>query len=442
MRFTKAIALLTAALLSFSLMAEEIDTEASSDDWGGDDWGDSAWGEETTSSPWSYAFHIDYGMGVFSSDREPIQESQSLNEARVFGELSRNFDTVTFKAKGYILEDRVLEKARWFTRELLVSFTPTASIDAKLGRQILTWGTGDLVFLNDLFPKDWQSFFSGRDLQYLKKPSDSIKVSYFNDLLNLDLVWTPVFTPDNYLTGERFAFYNPGAGMIISAPNVIVAETPEEDLSHGEWALRVFRRIGQVEFAFYGYSGYFKQPTGFDPVQGVAIFPELSSVGASARATLLGGIGHMEWATYESEEDKDGTNPMIANGQHRFLLGFEKEILPRFTVGLQYYLEMIRQHDELIANSFTPNVEPPEQRNTITTRLTYRAMQDKLTLSLFAFVSPNQDDSFLLPKVQYRVNDQWSWEVGANMFNGEKPYTFLGQFEPNSNVYGRVEMRF
>ncbi|MFW6031595.1 MAG: hypothetical protein ACOC9T_03300, partial [Myxococcota bacterium] len=32
-------------------------------------------------------------------------------------------------------------------------------------------GTGDLVFLNDLFPKDWRSFLLGRDLDYLKAPS-------------------------------------------------------------------------------------------------------------------------------------------------------------------------------------------------------------------------------------------------------------------------------
>ena len=37
------------------------------------------------------------------------------------------------------------------------------AFDLKIGQQVLTWGTGDYVFLNDLFPKDYQSFFSGRD---------------------------------------------------------------------------------------------------------------------------------------------------------------------------------------------------------------------------------------------------------------------------------------
>ncbi len=64
-------------------------------------------------------------------------------------------------------------------REASLVFSPSADTDVKVGRQILTWGTGDLVFINDLFPKDWVSFFIGRDVEYLKAPSDALKVSAF-----------------------------------------------------------------------------------------------------------------------------------------------------------------------------------------------------------------------------------------------------------------------
>ena len=43
-------------------------------------------------------------------------------------------------------------------------------LDLRAGRQVLTWGTGDLVFLNDLFPKDFVSFFIGRNDEILKAP--------------------------------------------------------------------------------------------------------------------------------------------------------------------------------------------------------------------------------------------------------------------------------
>jgi hypothetical protein len=76
--------------------------------------------------------------------------------------------------------------------------------DIKVGQQILTWGTGDYVFLNDLFAKDFQSFFAGRDDDYLKAPSLSLKVSGFFDLANVDFVVTPKFTPDTYINGDYF----------------------------------------------------------------------------------------------------------------------------------------------------------------------------------------------------------------------------------------------
>ncbi len=36
-----------------------------------------------------------------------------------------------------------------------------AWLDLRLGRQIITRGVGDLVFINDVFPKDWSAFFPG-----------------------------------------------------------------------------------------------------------------------------------------------------------------------------------------------------------------------------------------------------------------------------------------
>ena len=86
-------------------------------DWG-DDWGDTGWGEEendTTWSRWSPSFHTEYGVGVFTQNQGPIIESQSLNELRLFGEVSREFnslpliESLSLKAKGFVLEDRVLE---------------------------------------------------------------------------------------------------------------------------------------------------------------------------------------------------------------------------------------------------------------------------------------------------------------------------------------------
>ena len=72
-----------------------------------------------------------------------------------------------FFYKGDLLVDEYDEAVRYKIREAHVSASPFTWLDVKLGRQILTWGTGDLLFINDVFPKDFVSFFIGRDGEYL-----------------------------------------------------------------------------------------------------------------------------------------------------------------------------------------------------------------------------------------------------------------------------------
>ena len=49
----------------------------------------------------------------------------------------------------------------------------------RAGRQIITWGLGDLIFINDVFPKDYEAFFSGRPMEYMKKGVDGVKIGYY-----------------------------------------------------------------------------------------------------------------------------------------------------------------------------------------------------------------------------------------------------------------------
>jgi hypothetical protein len=83
-----------------------------------------------------------------------------------------------------------------------------------------------------------------------------------------------------------------------------------------------------------------------------------------------------------------------------------------------------------------------QDRHLFTVRLTKLLMRQDLTLSLFAFFSPSDVDTYLRPQVSYKVNDQWTVECGGNVFFGEKPSTFFGQFEDNTNVYGAVRYSF
>src|SRR3990172_11860434 len=57
--------------------------------------------------------------------------------------------------------DHIDEKSDLEIRENYIDYT-AKSWDLRIGRQVITWGIGDLIFINDVFPKDYEAFFSGR----------------------------------------------------------------------------------------------------------------------------------------------------------------------------------------------------------------------------------------------------------------------------------------
>jgi hypothetical protein len=335
--------------------------------------------------------------------------------------------------KGDLLWDHVTEDLDAQLRELAASFRPAASVDVKLGRQVLTWGTGDLLFLNDLFPKDFISFFAGRDEDYLKSPSDTARMSIFTAPLNIELAWTPRFTPDDYLYGERFAFWNPVLGESTAPAEPARADEP----SSGELAVRLFRTVAATEYALYGYVGRWKQPLGVR-ADGEAIFPRLRSWGASVRTPFSKGLFNAEAAWYDSRDDRRGDDPAIPNSELRLLVGYEQELVRNLTAGTQLYTERIQHHDRLMAHSLDPGREREEWRSVVTLRLTWRALQDRLTSSLFAFVSPSDEDFYLRPSLAWRRDDHWLLSAGLNVFGGRAEHTFFGQLEDNSNGWLRL----
>jgi hypothetical protein len=119
-------------------------------------------------------------LSGYRTRKDKYEKDMSIMEQRLQLDLSSYLDWADFEVKSDIIGDLVEEQADFDLREAHMFNSPFEFMDLKVGRQILTWGTGDLVFINDLFPKDWQSFFIGRDTEYLKAPSDAAKISLFS----------------------------------------------------------------------------------------------------------------------------------------------------------------------------------------------------------------------------------------------------------------------
>ncbi len=401
----------------------------------GDVWSDDAWDDVAQSSRWSGFVEAGFGTRL---DRDPLVSNRTtLEELR--GRIESDWAPGRFAIKlradgGYDGIDN-----DWFAdvRDLTLSFTLGSDIDVKAGRQVQTWGTGDLVFLNDLFPKDFVSFFAGRDDEYLKAPSNALRISRFSSAVNIDVVWVPVFEPDNYLTGERFAFFSPAAGTTVAPDPPLSGVEPKESFSNGEFALRLYRTVEGREYALYAYRGFFKQPTALTASLEPTFAP-LHAFGASLRRPAGIGLFNAEVSYYDSRDDRSGTDPRVPNDQFRALAGYEWEARTNFTVGLQYYLEWTLDHDALVANSPWPQYEPDEYRHLVTNRMTYRTDRDRFVWSWFTFLSPSDRDVHIRASLTYRYSDRWSLTGGVNGFGGRDAHTFFGQLEDASNAYLRV----
>jgi len=377
----------------------------------------------------------------YRTENDKYEKDMSVMETRLQLELSSSLDWADLKFKADTVGDLVTERGWFDVREAYIFTMPFDFMDLKFGRQILTWGTGDLIFINDLFPKDWQSFFIGRNVEYLKAPSDAVKASIFTDIANLDIVYTPQFDPDRFISGDYVSYWNSNLNRIAGNDAIIHTNKPDQWFRDSEIAARLYRNIENYELAFYAYHGYWKSPGGFNAGKTQAIFPDLNVYGTSLRGPFAKGIGNVEFGYYESADDQSGNNGLINNSEFRLLLGYQQEVGKDFTAGLQYYLEYMTDYDNY-KDSSPVGLTRDRDRHILTLRLTKLLMNQDLKCSLFTFYSPSDKDVYLRPNLHYKASDNLAFELGSNIFFGDYPDTFFGQFHYNTNIYAAVRYSF
>lgn len=340
--------------------------------------------------------------------------------------------------------DHIGEKEEVELREAYIDFTAD-SWDLRIGRQVLTWGLGDLVFINDTYPKDYEAFFSGRPMEYLKKGIDGAKIGMYPSFASLELVIIPFFEPNVYPASNRFHMYDP-------MPTVTHRREEEpansiNNTDNTEVALRVYRDIAEFDTSVYFYRGFFRQPSMLpdnmsSPTRIDLFYPELSVYGASFQGRVLDGVVSLEGGYYDSRQDRDGTEPMIPNQSARFLVGYQRQAWEDFTVGLQYYCEYMNDYSKYVEN--LPAGFPQEKKlyDLVAMRLTQFLKHQTLRLSFFSFYSPANGDYLLNPEVKYNFSDHVWAAAGANIFGGGQNWSQFGSLDENDNLYVQVRYEF
>jgi hypothetical protein len=396
--------------------------------------------------------------GLFSGgldDRNPTDRDYPAAETRLQLRAESYGDNAEVFAKVDFIQDGFDSTSYdWELREAYVKFRLPIDIDFKVGRQILTWGTGDLIFINDVFAKDYQSFFIGRQDQYLKAPQTAIRAEWYTSFGSFSAVAIPDFESNTLPTGDRLSFYNPMSGQIVGSAGYMSPVEPDNSFDNAEIAFRYSRSVRGFNLSGYAYRGFYKDPRGvrmIGPADMELYFPRLNVYGASLRGQVAGGILWVEGGYYDSREDQCGGKYFIENSSTKGMIGFERQVASDFTGNLQVQVEHMasydryeRSHDELVmAGMLSPDApKADETRTLLTSRWTKLLASQTVTLSLFGFYSPSDEDAYIRFSAAYKYTDELSLMVGGNVFEGSDEHTMFGQFDHNDNLYVKVNYGF
>ena len=383
-----------------------------------------------------------FAIGTFAarthSERPPGPEARNFLLAEERLRLELNLWTEVAEAEALVkldgVHDAVTGDFYLDLREAYLDFT-RGQADFRFGRQIATWGVGDFLFINDIFPKDWVSFFSGRPLEYLKLGVDALRGRYSSDAINAELMVIPRFEPDNLPTPKRFLLFDEFAST--ATRNQTRSDT---GVDNPEVALRLYRRFRNYDVSAYMYRGYWRSPSQLiddpgNPAEITQLFPALSTYGLSAQGQSLGGVISLEAGYYDSRDDRAGDNVSIPNSQARLLVGYRKQLAEDVTLGLQYYVEMMMDFTAYENSLPADGKRNRKYRDFATLSLSRFLQHQTWKLSLFAFYGPVEQDYLIQPRVAYRFSDNFSTVLGANFFGGRTRTSFFGQFDRNDNIY-------
>ena len=339
-------------------------------------------------------------------------------------------------AKGDFAYDHLGHQAQSELREGYVDYTG-GNWDMRVGRQVITWGTGDLVFVNDVFPKDYEALFAGRPLEYLKRGVDAVKLGAYPEFANFELVLSPDFRASRTPDPRRFHLYDP-------MPVVTNRETIQP--GQGDAGLRIYRDVAGYDAALYLYRGFQRTPSMRPdsmtaPTKISTFYPQLSVYGASVAGRAGAGVLNLEAAYYDSRQNRSGKDFAVPNSQTRLLAGYQIQPAEDLSLGFQYYAEIMQDYGAYLAA--LPVGFPVEKRwsQTVTARLTQFFRHQTLRLSAYASYNASNGDHYVNPELRYSFTDKVWGAVGANYFGG-KPWGQFGQLSHDDNVYLQVRYEF
>ncbi len=318
--------------------------------------------------------------------------------------------------------------------------------DLRVGKQQVIWGKANGVFVTDIVsPKDYSEFILP-DFEEVRLGINSVRANYYRGNRVLELVWVPIFTPDNIPDEDsiwsRDRFFFPVDPVYDSSEKEV-----ENNLKNSEVFAR-FSSLGRsLDVELVGGYKWQDTPTlhmekTVDPatskITSITITPEyhrLGVFGGSFSTDISGYVLTGEGAYYSGEyfltkdsEIKDGVDKK--NYLH-YMLGLDKKI-GRWNVNIQYIQKNILDYDSYIKDY--------ELTDTATFMINSDFFNNKLLTELFIYYGVNDKDYLLRPKLNYEFDNGFELIAGVDSFGGDEGK--FGEFSGNDMGYTKFKYSF
>lgn len=322
------------------------------------------------------------------------------------------------------LHDSAISESHVRVREGFVDWSPSGELNLKLGRQVLTWGVSDYLYVNDVFPKNYDSFFTGGGFDRMKEPVDAARAAWHVADADLEAVVSRS-KADRSPDARRFA------AMGMSSPAVEMGDADDQ----ADVALKISSHAGGWDWAGYAASLHSREARYFMDSSGLRFDrPRLQHLGLSLTGNAVGGLVWVEGALRHAEDDRlSVVSRHFVSSTVKLIGGYSREVGSDVTASVQLQVEGVTSRDRYLT-SLAQGVRPLDPVST-TLHLRLHGRWNNQTLGAGAqLFAGNEGDSHFNPFVSWSPADGWAIEGGANVFSG-RPDTRYGALQDDSNVY-------
>ncbi|BDU50037.1 hypothetical protein [Haliovirga abyssi] len=372
------------------------------------------------------------------------------------------------------------------------------NFDISAGKMKVVWGKGDKLHVVDNLNSENLTDFINQDYLDRKVAEKMIKINYYIGNGNLELVYTPEFTPnampveDTWKTNQQKSMesilekkvfddeYADFTGKIDDAVNYIVSNNPyisdktqvpfsavmdvlktqnsaiyddmkakiddmkakfqkPQKIEDGQFAARFTDSISGFDFGASYYYGKLRTPS-FNPTTLDINYDKVQVIGAELGKVLLTFNTRAELAYYLTE-DTDGTDPLVHNNKIAWIVGADRDLpIHNMNINFQVKSEKILNDDKISASDVDYNKDG-YFTDMIVGKIGDKFKNETILPEVQFVYNVESKDYMVNTQVEYKLKDDTSMTAMYKIFGGDNN-TIFGEFDKNDYAALNFEYDF